>query len=124
MKESPENASPAKTTSDLPEGGSRYQLHPLSGLLLILIDNLFFGANVVSFGWATPIICVLAFGITFMGVFVSQKIFGRDRMAPSLTKGLITGILAGIPTSIMGTAIGGIILVAAGLKPRSQPRPR
>ena len=40
------------------------RIHALSGALLIAVDGAFFGANAVSFGLATPLICFIAFVFT------------------------------------------------------------
>lgn len=92
-----------------------YQLHPLSGALVIFIDNLLFGVNALSLGLATPIIAFLAFTMVGTGVFLIQLVLHRDRLLASVAKGFVAGFLAGIPTSITGTIFGTAVLFASGL---------
>jgi hypothetical protein len=95
--------------------GHNFRLHPLSGLLLITVDNLFWGAEALSLGLAIPVVVVLSFTVTLIAVTMVQRFLGRNGWGVSLTKALLCAILAGIPTSIMGTAFGGFILLASGL---------
>lgn len=104
------NSGPAESPD-----GSNFRLHPLSGLLLITVDNLFWGAEALSLGLAVPVVVVLSFSITLVAVTMIQKFLGKNTWGVSITKALLCAILAGIPTSIMGTAFGGFILLASGL---------
>lgn len=108
----PPSQEPAATESP---DGSNFRLHPLSGLLLITIDNLFWGAEALSLGLAIPVAVVVSALITLISVTMVQRFLGRNGWGVSLTKALLCAILAGIPTSIMGTAFGGFILLASGL---------
>jgi hypothetical protein len=92
-----------------------YRLHPISGVLTIAIDTFFFGAEVVTLGLDWPIISVLAFTITFAGVYWAQRRLDRDTRLASALKAFVAGFLAGIPTSITGTIFGTMILFASGL---------
>lgn len=105
---------PPPASSDIPDGSS-FRLHALSGLLLITVDNLFWGVEAASLSLAVPISVVLSFSITAVLVTMIQRFLGRDPWGVSVTKALFCAILAGIPTSIMGTAFGGFILLASGL---------
>lgn len=113
----PEESMPVRHDPAVTESpdGRNFRLHPLSGLLLITVDNLFWGAEALSLGLAIPIVIVLSFSITLVAVTMIQKFLGKDSFGVSLTKALLCAILAGIPTSIMGTAFGGFILLASGL---------
>jgi hypothetical protein len=91
-------------------------IHPFSGILVLLIDNLLFGANALSVGLSLPIVCTLAFIITGISVFFIEKHMDNNSTAGSVLRALVLAILAGVPTSIAGTAIGAIILSWAGLK--------
>jgi hypothetical protein len=103
--------SPAEESPD----GSNFRLHPLSGLLLITIDNLFWGAEAVSLGFAIPVVMVVSFCITTVAVTFIQRFLGKNSWGASFAKAFFCGVLAGIPTSVMGTAFGGFILLASGL---------
>ena len=113
----PDEHVPAHGTSPATEApdGSNFKLHPLSGLLLITIDNLFWGAEAISLGVAIPVVVVLSFSVTLVAVTFIQRFLARNPWGVSVTKALFCAIMAGIPTSIMGTAFGGFILLASGL---------
>jgi len=96
-------------------------LHKLSGLLILLVDNLFFSATVFTAGLAVPVSCALAFGTSAVGVFLIQKFVARDKTGASLAKALLSGALAGIPTSIAGTVLGGLVLALAGFSRKQAP---
>lgn len=108
----PASSQPAVTESP---DGSNFRLHPLSGLLLIAVDNVFWGAELVTLELAMPVSVVLSFLITLVAVSMVQRFMARNSWGVSITKALLCAILAGIPTSIMGTAFGGFILLASGL---------
>jgi Fe2+ transport system protein B len=93
----------------------RIRLHPFSGLLIILLDNLFFGLNVATLGIGTLLACSLAFSVTTIGVYLAQRFLDRDSRRASLAKALLSGVLAGVPTSITGTIFGTAVLTASGL---------
>ncbi|MGV3756661.1 MAG: hypothetical protein ACO1QS_14860 [Verrucomicrobiota bacterium] len=113
----PEESVPARHDPAVTESpdGTNFRLHPLSGLLLITVDNIFWGAEALSLGLAIPVAVVLSFSITLVAVTMIQKFLGKNTWGVSLTKALLCAFLAGIPTSIMGTAFGGFILLASGL---------
>ena len=94
-----------------------FRLHPLSGVLTIAIDNLFFGVEVFTLELALPLACFLAFTITTTGVYQIQRRMSRDRRWVALLKALVAGVLAGAPTSISGTIFGAGVLLASGLTP-------
>ena len=92
------------------------RIHALSGALLMAVDGAFFGANAVSFGLATPLICFVAFVFTGIGVFLVQKFTAEEDTGSALAKGFALGVLAGIPTPIAGTLGGGAVIAKAGIK--------
>jgi len=90
-------------------------IHPYSAGLLILLDNAFFGANALTLGLSTPLMAALAFSVTGTGVFLIQKFLVKESIGESIARAFFIGILAGIPTSIFGTAVGLFVLAKAGL---------
>ena len=90
-------------------------IHPLSALVTILLDNLFdipdlAGPEV----WiiASPIIGAVCFATT---MFI-QRYLAKDEWGPAIAKGLVMGVIAGVPVPVIpGTAAGGIFLAWAGL---------
>lgn len=89
-------------------------LHPLSGALILAVDNLFFGANAILGGVATPVISAMAFLVTSIGVYWLQKNKLHETRQKSLLKSLFSGMIAGIPTSIAGTVLGTLVLLFSG----------
>lgn len=89
-------------------------LHPLSGALILTIDNLFFGANALLGGAATPVSSLLAFLLTGLGVYWIQKNKSQEPKPKSLFKSLFAAIIAGIPTSIGGTVLGTLVVLLSG----------
>ncbi len=94
----------------------RGAIHPYSAGLLIIFDNVFFGANAVTMGLGTPIIAMIAFCVTGTGVFLTQRFLVEEATGPSLARGFVIGSLAGVPTSITGTGAGLALLARAGLR--------
>ena len=101
--------------SEQPQKPAGSFLHPMSGGLLLLVDNIFFGANALTGGMATPVSSALAFLVTGCGVYSIQRNRSLDPVGTSLVKALGAGLVAGIPTSISGTALGALVLLLSGL---------
>lgn len=107
------SSTPASRPPSLP--GRRLWLHPVSGGLILGLDWLFFGAEVLTLELALPIACVMAFVMTCMGVTLVQRFLSRDSWLVSLSKGLAGGFLAGLPFPIGGTLLGSLVLILSGL---------
>lgn len=89
-------------------------IHPLSAVLLIVIDNLWNLADWAALLWIVTI--PLSFLMTFVPVFFIQKFIRRDQSGRALAIALLLGVLAAVPTSVTGTAAGAIVLAFAGFK--------
>lgn len=83
--------------------------------MILSIDWLFFGAESISLGLATPVAAVAAFVVAGVGVFITQR-RSNDGMLPSALKALFGGVVAGIPTSIGGTVLATLVLLLAGIR--------
>lgn len=92
-----------------------YLFHPFSGALIIALDIFFFGVESATLGLSIPIVSLLAFGTTLLGVASIQSKIAKDSLPIAIAKGLLGGIAAGIPTPIAGTFIGALILTWSGL---------
>jgi hypothetical protein len=90
-------------------------LHPASGALILGVDWLFFGAEVLSLETAVVLASLAAFATTTLGVFWIQRAKRRDSRTAAAAKALFAGVVAGIPTSIGGTVLGTYVLALAGL---------
>ncbi len=103
----------------VPSTPRRSWLRPQSGLLILGIDWLFFGAELMTFPVGGVVLAAFAaFAITASGVFWMQR-RGGDAMATAALKALLSGAVAGIPTSIGGTVVGAAVLALAGLRRRA-----
>lgn len=102
-------------TSNVPVPARQSWLRPQSGLLILGVDWLFFGAEVLTLQLGVVVASAAAFTVTTTGVLWLQR-RGGDALLRALPKALFAGIVAGIPTSIGGTALGAIVLVLSGLK--------
>lgn len=100
----------------------RYWLHPTSGLLILGVDWLFFAPEAATAELAAIITSPLAFLITSIGVFWIQRRKNGDGFASAAFKGFLSGVVAGIPTSIGGTILGTLVLVLSGLSKWNKKR--
>ena len=98
-----------------PLAGLRTFYHPASGVVILGIDILVFGPEFLSGFLALPLMCVLAFLVTFPLVFLIQKKWGGNTTSSAAGKALIGAVLAGLPFSIAGTLFGAAVLALSGL---------
>jgi hypothetical protein len=88
-------------------------VHPLAALSTLVLDNVFGIIEIADpvlllfTGLAVGTICALT--VTFV-----QRYLARDEWGPSIAKGLVMGVIAGVPFQVTGTAVGGILLAWAG----------
>jgi hypothetical protein len=89
-------------------------IHPLAALATIVLDNIFAIPELA--GPELWIITIpLVGGICFVTTTMVQHYLAKDSWGESIAKGLVMGIIAGVPISVTGTAVGGILLAWAGL---------
>ncbi len=91
------------------------RMHPYSGGLMLLIDFVCFGANALTAGLSTPWVIAGAFGLSSLGVFLSQKFLDHDGFGASMAKAFFAGIITAVPTPILGTIVGAAIIKYSGL---------
>ncbi len=95
----------------------RSAFHPFSGVIILVVDNFFFGVKVVSGFTLTALTITLAFSVTAAGVWLVQRKLAGDSPGQAAAKALLAGVIAGIPTSIAGTFVGAWVLAQSGLNP-------
>ena len=88
-------------------------IHPLAALATIVLDNVFGVIELVD-----PLAIILtsvSVGVigTVTTMFV-QRYLAKDTWGASIAKGLVMGIIAGVPFQVTGTAVGAILLGWAG----------
>lgn len=93
----------------------RRLLHPVSGAIILALDWLFFGSNLLSGGALTILWSFLGFGFGGLAVLLVQKRLQHDSTRASLWKGLLAGVAVGLPFPIAGTALGAFVLTLSGL---------
>jgi len=89
-------------------------IHPMSALATLVLDNIFGVVEIVD-----PLALVLtSLGVGVLGgvttMFV-QRYLAKDSWGASIAKGLVMGIVAGVPYQVAGTAVGIPLLAWAGL---------
>lgn len=100
--------------SQLESGGGSF-LHPATGGLILGLDWLLFSGTVATGTVALPIAVVLGFTVGGLGTCLIQRHWARERWSRALFKGLLGGIVVGLPFPICGTLVGGAVLATSGL---------
>ncbi len=122
MTSEPENKLPVKVADPVqplrqpvfPEiRKSGLNLHPMSGLLILFLDYAFFVQELTII--AIPFTCLLAFILSFTGVFLIQKYIDNENTGRSVAKAFFGGVVTGFPTPLFGTVFGSLILFVSGL---------
>jgi len=89
-------------------------IHPLAALATIVLDNVFGVVELVD-----PLALLLtSLGVGVLGTVTTmllQRYLARESWGASVAKGLVMGIIAGVPFQVTGTAIGIPLLAWAGL---------
>lgn len=102
-------------------------IHPLAALATIVLDNVFGVFEIVD-----PLaLLVTSFVVGTLGTvstMLVQHYLAKEDWGPSVAKGLVLGILAGVPFQVVGTVVGVPLLAWAGLhewiklpKPENKP---
>jgi hypothetical protein len=87
-------------------------IHPLAAFATIALDGIFF------FFFLETVNPLAALGIGALGfatVTMVQRFLDNDGWGAALAKGLVMGIVAGVPYPVAGTAVGLPLLAWAGL---------
>ena len=88
--------------------------HPYSGLVILGVDWFAFGLDLPAGLLFEPLLCALAFGVTYWAVLKIQFRDGDQRRAAAF-KALLGGLAAGVPFPVTGTIVGVAILMLSGL---------
>ena len=111
----PDDIIPPRPPSAAPEPNRRRTFfHPYSGLVILGVDWLAFGFDLPTGLIMEPLLCALAFGLTYWAVLRIQLREGDQRRAAVL-KALLGGLAAGVPFPVTGTIVGVAILMLSGL---------
>jgi hypothetical protein len=89
-------------------------IHPLAALTTIVLDNIFGWFEIID-----PLALVftsLSIGaVGFLTTMFVQRYLAKEDWGASVAKGMVMGVLAGVPFQVTGTAIGIPLLAWAGL---------
>jgi len=89
-------------------------IHALAAIAIIALDGIFGTFEILD----PPLIVVTSILIGVLG-FISttfvQRFLAKDGWGSAAAKGMVLGILAGVPYPIIGTAIGAPLLIWAGM---------
>ncbi len=89
-------------------------VHPLAALATIVLDNVFGVIELVD--PLTIILTSLSVGVLgTVTTMLVQRYLAKDSWGASVAKGLVMGIIAGVPFQVTGTAVGIPLLAWAGL---------
>ncbi|MCX5794377.1 MAG: phosphoribosylaminoimidazole carboxylase [Elusimicrobia bacterium] len=88
--------------------------HPLSGLAILGVDWLAFGIDLPTEFLFTPLVSLIAFGVTFWAVARIQSRDGDD-LKRAYFKAFLGAVAAGVPLPVTGTIVGAAILLLSGL---------
>lgn len=88
-------------------------IHPLAAGLLVFVDNLWMLADWNAVTWLLTV--PLSFLSVALPTVLIQRLLHRDGWGKSLGKGLLLGVVAGVPTSVTGTPVGLVLLTWAGI---------
>ena len=87
-------------------------IHPFSAVLLIVVDNLWTLADWAAAFWIITI--PLSFLAVAFPTLLIQKLLNHDSLLRALALATFLGVLAAVPTPVMGTAAGAFVLALAG----------
>jgi hypothetical protein len=107
--------SPRAAADHPPFDGLKTFYHPASGVVILGIDILVFGPEMLSGFLDTPLMCALAFLATFPLVFMIQWKWAKNTMSAAFGKAFLGAFLAGLPFSIAGTMLGAAVIGLSGL---------
>jgi hypothetical protein len=99
----------------MPFEGLRTFYHPASGVVILALDWLLFGTDLMTGFLALPWMCVLGFLMSFPLVFAVQRNWSKDTLSSALGKAFLGAFMVGLPFPITGTLLGAAILALSGL---------
>lgn len=102
-------SNPIETNHPIPPA----PVHPLAALTTIVLDNVFGWIDIVP--GALLITSLTVGSIGFLTTAFVQRFLAKDDWGASIAKGLVMGVVAGVPFQVTGTAAGGMLLAWAGL---------
>lgn len=107
--------SQAQPVPAAPFPGLRTFYHPASGVVILGLDWLVFGSDMLTGFLALPVMCILAFLTSFPVIYAIQTKWAKDTMSGAFGKAFLGAFLVAVPFPITGTLLGAAILALSGL---------
>ena len=104
-----------KDDNNVPFAGLRTFYHPASGVVILALDWLIFGTDLLTDFLALPAMCVLGFLASFFLVLAIQMKWTKDTLPTAFGKAFLGAFMVGLPFPITGTILGAAILALSGL---------
>jgi len=104
-----------KDDNNVPFAGMRTFYHPASGVVILALDWLIFGTDLLTDFLALPAMCVLGFLASFFLVLAIQMKWTKDTLPTAFGKAFLGAFMVGLPFPITGTILGAAILALSGL---------
>jgi hypothetical protein len=89
-------------------------IHPLAALVTVVLDNVF-GAFEILDPFMIVLTSVTVGMLGTVSTMLVQRYLAKDEWGPSIAKGLVMGIIAGVPFPVTGTVVGVPLLAWSGL---------
>jgi len=89
--------------------------HPASGAVILGLDWLAFGTDVLTGFVELAVSSVVVFVVTYLAVQTIQRRLHGDSLQASRLKAVLGAVAAGLPFPIGGTILGAAILLMSGL---------
>ena len=94
---------------------ARTFFHPLSGAVILGLDWLAFGTDLVSGFALTAAVSLATFALVYAAVYRIQTGLHGDARRPAVLKAFLGALAAGVPFPVTGTVVGAAILALSGL---------
>ena len=114
-KDAPLPPPPPVNNHAVPFEGLRTFYHPASGVVILALDWLIFGTDLLTDFLALPAMCVLGFLASFFLVLAIQMKWTKDTLPTAFGKAFLGAFMVGLPFPITGTILGAAILALSGL---------
>jgi len=88
-------------------------IHPLSALLLMVIDNLWTLPEFLVVDWVITI--PLCFLTVLVPTLMIQKLIKKQTFGAAFVYSVLLAVIAAVPTSLLGTPIGAAMLAWFGI---------
>jgi hypothetical protein len=106
---------PTPPRERVPFEGFNTFYHPASGVVILGLDWILFGSDLMTGFMALPAMCVLGFLATFPLVLLIQRIWSRNTWPGAIGKAFLGAFMVGLPFPVTGTLLGAAILALSGL---------